>query len=94
MKTHLLPVCLIACLAAAGAERVCAAPVLPHVYRSGVNLAAQGDTLTRAVTFLSSDNYSFLSATIIPPSPPKKTGSSDFFLFVSFSFFVKSCEFL
>jgi hypothetical protein len=44
--------------------------------------------------YLSSDNYSSPSATIISPSSPKKTGSSDFFLFGSFSFFVKSCEFL
>jgi hypothetical protein len=43
---------------------------------------------------VSSDNYSSPSATIISPSSPKKTGSSDFFLFGSFSFFVKSCEFL
>jgi len=43
---------------------------------------------------VSSDNYPFPSATIIPPSSPKQTGGGDFFLFGPFSFFVKSCEFL
>jgi hypothetical protein len=43
---------------------------------------------------LSSDNYPFPSATIIPPLPHKKTGGGNFFLFGSFSFFVKSCQFL